>query len=129
MHQRHPRIDRREDRGRRSRRISGRVRSPGPSASRLAQCPRVSADKSRMPRVDSQAAVDWLLRSDEPAIRLLTRRDVLGEHPKTEATEILSGPKVSALLSGQQADGGFGRNPYREVAGAQWGVSSHAVAV
>jgi hypothetical protein len=25
------------------------------------------------------AAIDWLLRSDEPAIRLLVRRDVLGE--------------------------------------------------
>jgi len=79
-----------------------------------------------MPRVDSQAAVDWLLRSDEPAIRLLTRRDVLGEHPKTEATEILSGPKVSALLSGQQADGGFGRNPYRKFTGAHWRLISLA---
>src|SRR5262245_66313337 len=80
-----------------------------------------------MRRVDSNAAVDWLLRSDEPAIRSLTRRDVLGEHPKTEATEILSGPKVLALLSGQQADGGFGRNPYRKFTGAHWRLISLAV--
>ena len=79
-----------------------------------------------MRRVDSQAAVDWLLRSDEPAIRYLTRRDVLGEHQKVEPNEILSGPKVSALLDGQQADGGFGRNPYRKFTGAHWRLISLA---
>ena len=79
-----------------------------------------------MRRVDSHAAVDWLLRSDEPAIRLLTRRDVLGERPRIEPSEILSGPKVSALLDGQQPDGGFGRNPYRKFTGAHWRLISLA---
>jgi hypothetical protein len=79
-----------------------------------------------MQRVDSQAAVAWLLRSDEPAIRFLTHRDILGEHPKSEANEILSGPKVSALLAGQQTDGGFGRNPYRKFTGAHWRLISLA---
>ncbi|MGH8834650.1 MAG: hypothetical protein ACRDWG_06595 [Actinomycetes bacterium] len=76
--------------------------------------------------MDSQPAVDWLLRSDEPAVRYLTRRDILGEHPTIEANEILSGPTVSALLSGQQTDGGFGRNPYRKFTGAHWRLISLA---
>jgi hypothetical protein len=60
------------------------------------------------------AAVNWLLSSDEPAVRLLTRRDVLGEQTCEDLNEVLTGPKVTTLLSGQQADGGFGGHPTRK---------------
>jgi hypothetical protein len=69
-------------------------------------------------------AVEWLLGSDEPAIRALTRRDVLGESPGEDAESISSGPKVSALLSGQEDDGGFGGDPYRKWTGAHWRLIS-----
>ncbi|MEQ7128030.1 hypothetical protein ABN034_26380 [Actinopolymorpha sp. B11F2] len=59
----------------------------------------------------NRPAVDWLLGSDEPAIRFLTRRDVLGEAAAEDASEIMSGPKVSALLSGQRDDGAFRGEP------------------
>lgn len=68
------------------------------------------------------AAVDWLLASDEPAVRLLTRGDVLNDGDATE--DVLAGPKVRALLAGQQADGGFGVHPYRKYAGAHWRLVS-----
>ena len=68
----------------------------------------------------------WLLSSDEPAIRLLTRRDVLGQSvdADTDADLALAGPKVTALLSGQQPDGGFGGHPYRKWTGAHWRLIS-----
>src|SRR6266851_2006047 len=80
----------------------------------------------------TRAAVGWLLNSDEPAIRLLTRRDVLGETTAEttaetaaeDADEVLSGRMVSALLAGQQADGGFGGDPYRKWTGAHWRLVS-----
>jgi hypothetical protein len=56
-------------------------------------------------------AIDWLLTSDEPAVRYLTRRDLLGEPSGSlgaDASRILDGPKVSALLAGQRPDGGYG---------------------
>lgn len=57
--------------------------------------------------MDYLSAVDWLLGSDEPAIRALTRRELL-DQPGGETDEgIVAGPKVSALFSGQQPDGGF----------------------
>jgi hypothetical protein len=71
-----------------------------------------------------EEAVDWLLSSDEPAVRYLTRRDVLGERVEPDADEILSGPKVKALLAGQQADGGFGGHPYKKWTGAHWRLVS-----
>ncbi len=76
----------------------------------------------------AQAAVGWLLNSAEPAIRLLTRRDVLGDAAAAdaEAGAVLSGPKVVALLSGQHADGGFGVHPYRKWTGAHWRLVSLA---
>jgi hypothetical protein len=70
------------------------------------------------------AAVEWLLASDEPAVRYLTRRDVLGEAVEPDPDEILAGPKVRALLSGQQADGGFGGHPYKKWTGAHWRLVS-----
>jgi hypothetical protein len=69
-------------------------------------------------------AVHWLLDSGEPAIRLMTRRDVLGEPAETYAGQVLAGAKVSALLSGQQPDGGFGVHPYRKWTGAHWRLVS-----
>ena len=63
----------------------------------------------------THAAVTWLLNCDEPAIRLMTRRDVLGEQADEDAGQVLAGAKVTALLSGQQPGGGFGVHPYRKV--------------
>jgi hypothetical protein len=74
--------------------------------------------------VEAGSAIDWLLSSDEPAVRYLTRRDVLGERVTPDATEILAGPKVSALLAGQAADGGFGGHPYKKWTGAHWRLVS-----
>jgi len=68
-------------------------------------------------------AVDWLLSSEEPAVRLLTRRDVLGEDVVLTG-EVLDGPIVFALLSGQSRDGGFGVHPYRKWTGAHWRLVS-----
>lgn len=77
-----------------------------------------------MSRIDSPA-VDWLLGSREPAVRFLTRRDVLGEEVEPDPEKILSGPWVRTLLAGQQADGGFGeRHPYRKWTGAHWRLIS-----
>ena len=68
----------------------------------------------------THAAVTWLLNCDEPAIRLMTRRDVLGEQADEDAGQVLAGAKVTALLSGQQPDGGFGVHPYRKWTGTHW---------
>ena len=68
--------------------------------------------------------MDWLLHSDEPAIRLMARRDLLGEQVTADPVEILAGPKVTALLSGQQADGGFGVGYYSKWTGAHWRLVS-----
>jgi hypothetical protein len=65
--------------------------------------------------------VEWLLASSEPAIRYLTRRDLLGE--QTEAADraaVLDGELVRRLFSGQLPDGGFGVHPYRKWIGAHW---------
>jgi len=74
----------------------------------------------------THAAVTWLLHSDEPAIRLMTRRDVLGEQADDDAGQVLAGAKVTALLSGQQPGGGFGVHPYRKWTGAHWRLVSLA---
>jgi hypothetical protein len=65
------------------------------------------------------AAVSWLLTSDEPAVRYLTRRDVLGEDVRADEDEILRGPKVRALLSEQRKV-----HPYRKWYGAHWRLVS-----
>ena len=41
----------------------------------------------------------------------MTRRDILGEQADEDAGQVLAGVKVTALLSGQQPDGGFGVSP------------------
>lgn len=73
--------------------------------------------------MDDQA-VQWLLDSDEPAIGLLTRRDVLHEPVEFDAEIVACGPKVQALLSDQRPDGGFGRWPYAKWVGTHWRLVS-----
>jgi hypothetical protein len=68
-------------------------------------------------------AVNWLLSSTEPAVRLLARRDLLGEDV-ADADEVLDGSMVRTLLSGQCPDGGFGVHPYRKWTGAHWRLVS-----
>ncbi len=72
---------------------------------------------------DDRATIDWLLQSTEPAIRYLTRRDVLGETSPDKAG-LLDGPIVRTLLEGQQPDGGFGGHPYKKWGGAHWRLVS-----
>ena len=74
----------------------------------------------------THAAVAWLLTSGEPAIRLMTRRDLLGEDADDDAGQVLAGAKVTALLSGQRSDGRFGVHPYRKWTGAHWRLVSLA---
>jgi hypothetical protein len=74
----------------------------------------------------THAAVTWLLSSGEPAVRLMTRRDLLGERAGEDAGRVLAGAKVTALLSGQQPGGGFGVHPYRKWTGAHWRLVSLA---
>ena len=64
-------------------------------------------------------AVAWLLAAEEPAVRRLARRDLLGDDSSTDG-DVTAGPWVSALLEGQQDDGGFGGNPYRTWTGTHW---------
>lgn len=73
----------------------------------------------------TSAAIDWLLMSEEPGVRMMTRRDLLGETISAdEAASVLLGPKVRALMSGQESDGGFGVKPYRKWTGAHWRLVS-----
>jgi hypothetical protein len=72
------------------------------------------------------AALAWLLASDEPAVRHLARRDLLGDGPAAaaDAARVLEGPKVAVLLAGQRPDGGFGVRPYSKWTGAHWRLVS-----
>ena len=69
-------------------------------------------------------ALDWLLESDEPGIVAQAKRDLLDVADPPEATRVLEGPKVRALLAGQRRDGGFGVNVYAKWAGAHWRLVS-----
>lgn len=69
-----------------------------------------------------RTAIAWLLESDEPGVRLRTRRDILGDGAAVEPTE--TSAKVDALLAGQQPDGGFGVGPYKKYGGAHWRLIS-----
>ncbi len=71
-----------------------------------------------------EPAVDWLLASDEPAIRLLAKRDLLGQKRPQEVSHVLDGPLVQSLLAGQRPDGGFGGHPYAKWGGAHWRLVS-----
>lgn len=70
------------------------------------------------------AAIDWLLASDEPGIRMQARLDLLGEAADDDAAAVLNGPMISALLAGQEAGGGFGVHPYKKWTGAHWRLVS-----
>jgi hypothetical protein len=73
----------------------------------------------------AEAAVDWLLESDEPAVRFLTQRDLVGTRAAgSHDAAILNGPKVARLLSGQRRDGSFGVHAYRKWTGAHWRLVS-----
>ena len=74
--------------------------------------------------VDAASAVEWLLHSNEPAVSHLTRKDVLGGNVQPDPDAALAGPIIRKLLSGQQADGGFGGHPYRKWTGAHWRLVS-----
>jgi hypothetical protein len=65
-------------------------------------------------------AVTWLLAAEEPAVRHLARRHLMGETSEADPEIVTSGPWVSALLAGQRDDGGFGDDPYRKWTGAHW---------
>ncbi|HZC26118.1 MAG TPA: hypothetical protein VE287_03780, partial [Actinopolymorphaceae bacterium] len=71
-----------------------------------------------------QTAVEWLLRSEEPAVRFLTRRDVLGQQGRKDAGKILGGPIMTTLLAGQLPNGGYGGSPYRKWVGTHWRLVS-----
>jgi hypothetical protein len=73
--------------------------------------------------LDAQA-IAWLLASDEPGIRLQTRRDLLGDDVAWDTDEILSGPKARSLLEAQQPDGTFGVHAYSKWMGAHWRLVS-----
>ncbi len=68
--------------------------------------------------------VDWLLDSDEPGIVAEAKRNLLDEDEPAEATRVLEGRTVRALLAGQQPDGGFGGHPYQKWSGAHWRLVS-----
>src|SRR5256712_8481340 len=74
-------------------------------------------------------AVNWLLDSGDPSIRYLTLTEVLDRHSDSKEVlaarkQIPNGPNVKTLLSGQQADGGFGVHPYQKWTGAHWRLVS-----
>jgi hypothetical protein len=69
-------------------------------------------------------AIEWLLQSNEPGVVFQAQRDLLDEPEPPDASRVLEGPWVRALLGGQQADGGFGVNVYAKWAGAHWRLVS-----
>ncbi len=74
-------------------------------------------------------AAKWLLESGEPAVRHATLVDLLDESAESDQVrfverQIADGPKVRALLAGQQPDGGFGVSAYSKWTGAHWRLVS-----
>jgi hypothetical protein len=77
----------------------------------------------------AEDVLPWLLASEDPSIRYLTLRHLQGEpeddpRVREAGARILDGPWVSALLSGQNEDGGFGVHPYKKWTGAHWRLVS-----
>lgn len=67
------------------------------------------------------SAVERLLASEEPSIRLKVRRDVLGEEPDAALVEeVRQSPRVQALLSERAPDGTIPHHPYAKWNGAHW---------
>jgi len=74
-------------------------------------------------------AVEWLLRSEDPSVRYFTLTDILEQSARSAPvrqakSHIPTGPRMSALLAGQQPDGGFGVRPYQKFRGAHWRLVS-----
>jgi hypothetical protein len=67
------------------------------------------------------SALRWLLESEEPAVRHLARRDLLGADVTADSADLHAGPWVSALLTG-----GLDVRPYRKWTGAHWRLVSLA---
>lgn len=68
-------------------------------------------------------AIDWLLASEEPGVRYMTRVELCGERADSSsvralAKKIQSGPKVSRLLAFEDV------HPYRSWVGAHWRLVS-----
>ncbi len=77
----------------------------------------------------NDAAVQWLLRSEDPSVRYFTLTELLNTPESSAVAEatrklIPRGARVRALLTGQQADGGFGVHPYQKWTGAHWRLVS-----
>src|SRR5688572_24336174 len=75
------------------------------------------------------AAVASLLGSKDPSVRYLVLTDVLRRTARSrdvrEARDAIPrGPRVRALLAGQQRDGSFGTHPYAKWQGAHWRLVS-----
>ena len=80
-----------------------------------------------MRRADS--ALQWLLASNDPSIRYFALTELLDRSPRSAEVraargQILDGPRVRKLLSGQKPDGGFGVHPYQKWTGAHWRLVS-----
>jgi hypothetical protein len=71
-----------------------------------------------------RGAIEWLLASDEPAIRRMARRDLLDEPAGADRRGVLEGSLVRSLLAGQKPNGSFGVHPYRKWTGAHWRLVS-----
>ena len=69
--------------------------------------------------VAERTALEWLLESREPAVRYLTRRDLLDEDAHDDAERILDGPIVRTLLEGPTDV-----HPYKKWQGAHWRLVS-----
>jgi hypothetical protein len=64
------------------------------------------------------SAIDRLLGSREPAIRLLARRDLLGEPSEPDEDELVRGPIMATLLRFEDV------HPYKKWQGAHWRLVS-----
>ena len=76
----------------------------------------------RVPADAFLPAIEWLAASEEPAVRRAVHLEFLGT--AWTGTSVRNGRIVSSLLSGQQADGGFGVHPYSKWTGAHWRLIS-----
>ena len=77
----------------------------------------------------SDSALQWLLQSTDSSVRYLATTELLDkpqDSPEVKTTRKLipTGPRVRALLDGQQNDGGFGVHPYQKWTGAHWRLVS-----
>lgn len=73
--------------------------------------------------------IQWLLESQDPSVRYFALTD-LSDRPEGSPEvqrarrQIPDGARVSTLLKGQHADGGFGVHPYQKWTGAHWRLVS-----